>query len=496
MQKKIGRLGQWTKEMLGREQRTQTTDEFKELEQEMQMRHEGVDNIYNCINQWAKSLFNRREDRKHTLMDLFSQALLSFGEKFSPESVYGQGLLKYGSAHKEISKEQERFINGVSNGVLESMERSLVQFKAYQTARKKLESRRLTYDSVSNRFIKTKKEDPRIEEELRAAKAKYEEACESIYDRIYSIQQAETTQLNDLTLLLDLELRYYERCFMIIQNLKESWAEISNSYEANSKYVKHQQISAHAFNNCGENILNRPSLPFQSGMTALSLERKMSEIDLNSPRQTSSFRPTPTRISPESPYSIHDENTQNISSSTLEQSFKTSEQDTSMLSNVNAPVIPPRTYERSDRKNNTLSTKSYLTLKDSSVKSFYSTYENVSEDNSLSFDENKDFYSENNLSGFLNTSSNSCDPMLKSYSSSKSTTSKVNTLEYPITKTRKPPIPQQFLQATDSSKLNNTCRNCNCDDYQENLFKKGLFSLKHIIVLMTTGQCNQCFHAH
>lgn len=132
MQKKIGRLGQWTKEMLGREQRTQTTDEFKELEQEMQMRHEGVDNIYNCINQWAKSLFNRREDRKHTLMDLFSQALLSFGEKFSPESVYGQGLLKYGSAHKEISKEQERFINGVSNGVLESMERSLVQFKAYQ----------------------------------------------------------------------------------------------------------------------------------------------------------------------------------------------------------------------------------------------------------------------------------------------------------------------------------------------------------------------------
>lgn len=42
MQKKIGRLGQWTKEMLGREQRTQTTDEFKELEQEMQMRHEGI----------------------------------------------------------------------------------------------------------------------------------------------------------------------------------------------------------------------------------------------------------------------------------------------------------------------------------------------------------------------------------------------------------------------------------------------------------------------
>ncbi|EMR09990.1 hypothetical protein PNEG_01748 [Pneumocystis murina B123] len=481
MQKKIGRLGQWTKEMLGKEQRTQTTDEFKELEQEMQMRHEGIENIYSSINQWAKSMLNRREDKKHTLIDLFSQALLSFGEKFSPESVYGQGLLKYGIAHKEISKEQERLINGISNNILESMERSLVQFKDYQTARKKLESRRLSYDSVSNRFIKAKKEDPRIEEELRAAKAKYEEACESIYGRIYSIQQAETTQLNDLTFLLDLEFRYYEQCYMIIQNLKESWAEINNAYEASSKYVKHQQISAHAFNNGGENTINRLSLPFRSGMSALSLERKISEIDLNSPKQISSFRATPTRIPPESPNSIEDKNTQDTASLKLEQSFKTDEQDASILSNGNAPVIPPRTYERFDRKDNTSSTKHYSTLKNSSVRNFYTTYKNVSEDNSLSSDENKNIYSENHLPEFPNTFSNSDDPTLKSYSDSKST-SKINTLEFPIIKTRKPPIPSQFLQDIDSSKLNNTCKNCNCDDYQESFFKK--------------GQCNQCFHIH
>ncbi|KTW25931.1 hypothetical protein T552_03205 [Pneumocystis carinii B80] len=378
-----------------------------------------------------------------------------------------------------MSKEQERLIDGISNSVLESMERSLVQFKDFHAARKKLESRRLSYDSVSNRFIKAKKEDSRIEEELRATKAKYEEACESIYSRIYSIQQAEATQLNDLTLLLDLEFRYYERCYIIIQNLKESWAEINNAYGASSKYVKHQQISAHAFNNGGENTINRPSLPFRSGMSASSLERKMSEIDLNSPRQTSSFRATPTRIPPESPYSIEDENTQDTSSLKLEQSFKTDEQDTSMQSNNSAPVVPPRTYGRFDKKDYTSSTKRYSTLKNSNVTSFSSTYQDASEDNSPFSDENKNIYSGNHLSELSNTFSNSDDPTLKSYSKS---ISEIKTLEFPIVKTRKPPIPSQFLKDTDSNKLNNTCKNCNCDDYQENLFKK--------------GQCNQCFHAH
>jgi chromosome segregation ATPase len=63
--------------------------------------------------------------------------------------------------------------------------------KDYQTARRKLESRRLTYDSVLSKVQKMKKEDVKTEEELRSAKAKYEETSEDVHNRMTTIQDAE-----------------------------------------------------------------------------------------------------------------------------------------------------------------------------------------------------------------------------------------------------------------------------------------------------------------
>lgn len=76
------------------------------------------------------------------------------------------------------------------------MERGLVQMRDYQTARRKLESRRLAYDSVLSKVQKMKKEDVRTEEELRSARAKYEETSEDVHNRMTAIQEAEVLSLN------------------------------------------------------------------------------------------------------------------------------------------------------------------------------------------------------------------------------------------------------------------------------------------------------------
>ena len=57
-----------------------------------------------------------------------------------------------------------------------------------QAARKKLESRRLAYDTALVKMQKTKKEDFRTEEELRTQKAKYEEANEEVYRRMQDVR--------------------------------------------------------------------------------------------------------------------------------------------------------------------------------------------------------------------------------------------------------------------------------------------------------------------
>jgi hypothetical protein len=70
---------------------------------------------------------------------------------------------------------------------------------------------------------KAKKEDFRVEEELRTQKAKYEETSEDVYRRMQDIQEAEGDNMHDLTSFIDAELNYHERCREILLQLRSDW---------------------------------------------------------------------------------------------------------------------------------------------------------------------------------------------------------------------------------------------------------------------------------
>jgi hypothetical protein len=70
---------------------------------------------------------------------------------------------------------------------------------------------------------KAKKEDFRVEEELRAQKAKYEESNEDVYRRMEDIKEAEVESVADMTAFLDAELAYYDNCREILMQLKREW---------------------------------------------------------------------------------------------------------------------------------------------------------------------------------------------------------------------------------------------------------------------------------
>jgi hypothetical protein len=95
--------------------------------------------------------------------------------------------------------------------------------KEYQAARKKLDTRRLAYDASLAKMQKAKKEDFRVEEELRSQKAKYEETNEDVYRRMLDIKEAETESVTDLTAFLDAELAYHDRCREVLQQLRREW---------------------------------------------------------------------------------------------------------------------------------------------------------------------------------------------------------------------------------------------------------------------------------
>lgn len=70
---------------------------------------------------------------------------------------------------------------------------------------------------------KAKREDFRVEEELRSQKVKYEEASDDVIRRMEDIKEAEVDNVMDMETFLDAQLEYHERCREALLQLKNEW---------------------------------------------------------------------------------------------------------------------------------------------------------------------------------------------------------------------------------------------------------------------------------
>ncbi|RKF63846.1 Uncharacterized protein C19C2.10 [Erysiphe neolycopersici] len=224
--KKFDRVKQWAGEKMGAEAKTNVSDQFKGLETEMNLRHEGMERLHKSMTVYVKSLSTRSEgdDKEKRLpIGYMGQMMIQHGEDFDSDSEFGRCLISMGRTNDRVARYQESYVANATSGWLESLERSLAMMKEYQAARKKLENRRLAYDASLSKMQKSKKEDFRMEEELRCQKAKYEESSEDVLRRMQDIKEAEADSLDDLGQFLDAELEYYDRCRDELIRLKRDW---------------------------------------------------------------------------------------------------------------------------------------------------------------------------------------------------------------------------------------------------------------------------------
>ncbi|KXS94320.1 hypothetical protein AC578_10814 [Pseudocercospora eumusae] len=231
--KKFDRMKQWGKERMGGEVKTDTTEEFKSLEMEMQLRHDGMQRLKKSADVYVQHTGKREkyQDKDQQLpIGYFGSTMVAHGDDFEPDSEFGQCLSMLGRANERIARMQETYCANATSSWLESLERSLVQMKEYEKARKQLDSRRLAYDTAGVKMQKSKKEDFRMEEELRNQKMKYEESSEDVYRRMLDIKEAEVDSVQDLTSFLDAELTYYDRCREVLLQLKRDWPASQSSF--------------------------------------------------------------------------------------------------------------------------------------------------------------------------------------------------------------------------------------------------------------------------
>ena len=213
-----------------------------------------MERLQRSMNQYVKWMgrhLEPSEDKEKALpVGYLGRTMVGHGEEFHPESEFGNCLVTMGRANERVSAIQETFVGEATTSWLESLERSLTVMREYQvsyfpqpsplkqpanrrlqTARKKLETRRLNYDTSMGRVHKAKRDDFRLEEELRGAKAKYEESSEDVLRRMQDIQDMEAEATRDLTHFLDAELEYHERAAEELRRVRQNWpSNVSPSY--------------------------------------------------------------------------------------------------------------------------------------------------------------------------------------------------------------------------------------------------------------------------
>lgn len=99
--------------------------------------------------------------------------------------------VQFGLAQSKVAAYQEEFADMMKAEYMEKLDQGLQHYKEYQALRKKLESRRLDYDAKLSRLQKSKKEKPELEQEMQAAKLKYEDSEYDVVQKMATLQEFE-----------------------------------------------------------------------------------------------------------------------------------------------------------------------------------------------------------------------------------------------------------------------------------------------------------------
>ncbi|EPQ55660.1 BAR-domain-containing protein [Gloeophyllum trabeum ATCC 11539] len=237
--KQLGKLRQWAGEVISSRERTVVTEEFRELEEDIDLRKEGIHRLHIASQSYHHALSKKRECEaveepgKFLPVDALGVVMITHGEELGEDSVLGSALVKFGRAHCKVATLQEALALTFQDTFLTAMQRYEDEIKDYQALRKKLESRRLSYDAAINRMEKLKtskkdkeKEKAEAEDELAKAKSRYEETFEDVRAIMFAIQENETSQIRDLTSFLEHEMNFVEQYLEVLKDTKANWVEV------------------------------------------------------------------------------------------------------------------------------------------------------------------------------------------------------------------------------------------------------------------------------
>ncbi|KAJ2388090.1 hypothetical protein GGI23_006131, partial [Coemansia sp. RSA 2559] len=188
-----------TGELLGIDSgsKIEVSEEFKDLLFETDHRHTGTENVHAALQLYSNQMLKKKDASDNSKLKLYllenlGSSMVRLGSGLPKDSPYGRAMREVGQAEERMSEQQVEFINIAKEGWMPSLQRSLDDFKEYVALQKKLESRRSEYDSKLVKFQKARKDNMTVEDELRTAQVRYEDAYDDLAKRMLTMQDQET----------------------------------------------------------------------------------------------------------------------------------------------------------------------------------------------------------------------------------------------------------------------------------------------------------------
>ncbi|KAG0272788.1 hypothetical protein BGZ95_011419, partial [Linnemannia exigua] len=230
MIKNIGKFKQWTGEKIGKAQKTRMDEDFNGLQTETDAQRVALDKLHESSHTYLKAISKRVEgdDKfKGLAIETFGISMSAQSYTLPEGSSYREALHQMGDAHQSIGAAQGELISRLGSSYIECLERAQAQMKEYQVMQKKLHSRRLDYDAKLAKVQKAKKEKPEWEEEMQAAKAKYEDSRECVLGIMSAISESQDENVISLKSYYDAQLAYARRMVEVLEAIPESTFAVS-----------------------------------------------------------------------------------------------------------------------------------------------------------------------------------------------------------------------------------------------------------------------------
>ncbi|KAF1798154.1 hypothetical protein FB192DRAFT_1289532 [Mucor lusitanicus] len=179
------------------------------------------------------------EDNKSKRLpnDIVGVCMSNYGNEFTDDSPLGKciAMVNFGQAQSRLASYQEDYADTMKSSYMEKLDEGLAHFKEYQALRKKLESRRLDYDSKLGRLQKSKKEKPELEQELQAAKMKYEDSEYDVIQKMALLQEFEDEHCEALENLLQIQFEYFTRSLEALNDVRANWNQPTTATSSNAR---------------------------------------------------------------------------------------------------------------------------------------------------------------------------------------------------------------------------------------------------------------------